>query len=98
MTDTNRLTEPEREALYARVRGHLDAALACLDEIADPLDRELAARTMTDDLLAEAGRRAKRVRTEVVRGLRSEGLTLREVGDLLGGLTTGRVDQLAKGK
>ncbi|MGY4988893.1 hypothetical protein [Streptomyces nigrescens] len=97
MTDTPHLTDQQREALD-RIRGHLDAALACLDEIRDPVERELAARVMTDDLLPAAEGRAKAVRTKVVQQLRTErGLKLREVADLIG-LSIPRVDQLAKGK
>lgn len=90
--------DQERAARRQRMKEQIDTALACLDEIADPVERELAARTLADELLPEAGRRVRVVRSEVVRELRTvRGLKLREVAEELG-LSVPRVDQLAKGK
>ncbi|MFG3118683.1 hypothetical protein ACGF4C_30470 [Streptomyces sp. NPDC048197] len=96
MTETTDPAEQARAALRARMSGHLDAALACLDEIGDPVERELAARILADDLLPDARTRVKAVRSEAVQDLR-RGLKLREVSDLIG-LSVARVDQIAKGK
>ncbi|RST03146.1 hypothetical protein EF910_21445 [Streptomyces sp. WAC07149] len=84
---------PELRALMAE---HIGAALAHLDGIQDPLERERAARLLSDDLLPHAVRSARQARTAAVLELR-QGRTLREVGELLG-LSIPRVDQLAKGK
>ncbi|MGW8374282.1 hypothetical protein [Streptomyces sp. ODS28] len=87
-----------RAALRARMADHVDAALACLDEISDPVERELAARVLADDLLPTASRRVKAVRQEAVQELREgQGMKLREVAELYK-LSIGRVDQLAKGR
>ncbi|MFD9813727.1 hypothetical protein [Streptomyces sp. NPDC059080] len=88
--------EQQRAALRARMAEHLDAALAPLAEIADPVERERAARILADDLLPDAVKRVKAVRGEVVRGMRQT-KTLREVGEQLD-LSIARVDQIAKGK
>ncbi|MFE1773743.1 hypothetical protein [Streptomyces sp. NPDC059008] len=96
MTETTDPAEQARAALRARMSGHLDAALACLDEIGDPVERELAARILADDLLPDARTRVKDVRSAAVQELR-RGLKLREVSDLIG-LSVARVDQIAKGK
>ncbi|MCM2391834.1 hypothetical protein [Streptomyces albipurpureus] len=79
-----------------QIATHIDAALAALGEISDPLERERAARRMLDTLLPDAARKAKGVRQEVVLKLR-EGRTLREVAAILD-LTYARVDQIAKGR
>ncbi|ARX85646.1 hypothetical protein SMD44_05110 [Streptomyces alboflavus] len=80
------------------MKQHVDSALACLDEIPDPVERELAARVLADELLPDAGRQVKAVRTAAVQELRTErGLKLREVAELYE-LSVPRVDQLAKGK
>ncbi|MEU5302235.1 helix-turn-helix domain-containing protein [Streptomyces noursei] len=98
MTETTDPAEQARAALRARMSGHIDAALACLDEIGDPVERELAARILADDLLPDARTRVKAVRAEAVQELREErGLKLREVAELIG-LSVPRVDQIAKGK
>ncbi|MFJ6748287.1 hypothetical protein ACIQNI_08860 [Streptomyces sp. NPDC091266] len=88
----------ERAARRQHMREQIDAALACLDEVTDPVERELAARVLADELLPEASRRVRAVRSEVVRELRTgRGLKLREVAAELD-LSVARVDQLAKGK
>jgi DNA-directed RNA polymerase specialized sigma24 family protein len=90
MTDT----DPMRE----RMAAHLRAAVACLEEIPDPVEREHAARALVDELLPETLQQAKAVRRAVVVELRQgRGLTLKQTGELLG-LSVPRVDQLAKGK
>jgi hypothetical protein len=96
MSETTNPTEDARAALRARMAGHVEAALACLGEIADPVERERAARVLADDLLPDAGRRVKAVRSAAVRELRRE-LKLREVSELTG-LSIPRIDQLAKGR
>ncbi|MFI0906782.1 hypothetical protein ACH4TE_25150 [Streptomyces sioyaensis] len=96
MTDTTDPGEQARAALRARMSGHIDAALACLDEIGDPVERELAARILADDLLPDARTRVKDVRSAAVQELR-RGLTLRQVSELID-LSVARVDQIAKGK
>ncbi|WP_411129900.1 hypothetical protein [Streptomyces sp. x-19] len=96
--DTTDDAEQQRAALRARMAEHLDAALALLDDIADPVEREFTARLLADDLLPDAVKRVKAVRTGAAVELRTgRGLKLREVAELYG-LTTGRVDQIAKGK
>lgn len=98
MTRTTDPAEGERAARRERMREQIDAALAGLNEIADPVERELAARVLADELLPEAGRRVKAVRREAVQELRTDrGLKLREVAELIG-LSVPRVDQIAKGK
>ncbi|WP_406321023.1 hypothetical protein [Streptomyces sp. NBC_00519] len=98
MTETAGPAERERADRRQRMKEQIDAALDGLYEIADPVERELAARVLADELLPEAGRRVKAVRSGAVRELRTErGLKLREVAELLD-LSVPRVDQLAKGK
>jgi hypothetical protein len=97
MSETTDPTEQARATLRARMASHIDAALACLDEISDPIERERAARLLADDLLPDAGRRVKAVRGAAVQELRQgQGLKLREVSELMG-LSIPRIDQLAKG-
>lgn len=94
--DTTDPAEQERAALRARMAEHLDAALAPLAEIADPVERERAARILADDLLPDAVKRVKAVRGEAVRELRKT-LTLAAVRERTG-LSIARIDQIAKGK
>ncbi|MEU3710504.1 hypothetical protein [Streptomyces catenulae] len=97
MTDTDP-AEQERADRRARMEAHINAAVACLDELGDPVEREFAARELADELLPDAGRRVKAVRSDGVRELRyGRGLKLREVAELID-LSIPRVDQLAKGK
>ncbi|MBI0374744.1 hypothetical protein JBE27_00240 [Streptomyces albiflaviniger] len=96
MTEPRQSPDQERAERRRRMTEQLDAALAYLDEIADPVEREFAARTLVDELLPGAVRRAKAVRSGAVQELRTE-LTLRETSALLH-LSVPRVDQLAKGK
>lgn len=98
MTDTTDPDHQARDTLRARMADHINAALACLDDIPDPIERERTARLLADDLLPDAVKRVKAVRGAAVQELRTDrGLKLREVADLLG-LSVPRVDQLAKGK
>jgi hypothetical protein len=98
MSERTDPTERAQAALRARMASHIDAALACLDEISDPIERERAARILADDLLPDAGQRVKSVRGAVVQELRTaRGLKLREVSELTG-LSIPRIDQLAKGR
>ncbi|MFJ9816175.1 hypothetical protein ACIRU3_13080 [Streptomyces sp. NPDC101151] len=94
--DTTDPAEQERAALRARMAEHLDAALAPLAEIADPVERERAARLLADDLLPDAVKRVKAVRGEAVRELRQT-MTLAAVRERTG-LSIARIDQIAKGK
>ncbi|MGP3973582.1 hypothetical protein ACTWQF_05975 [Streptomyces sp. 8N114] len=96
MTDTPAPLPQVAPGVRAAMAAHIEAALACLDSIPDPVDREVTARALADDLLPEAARRVKSVRGEAVVELR-ENMKLREVAQLLG-LSVPRVDQLAKGK
>jgi DNA-directed RNA polymerase specialized sigma24 family protein len=92
------MTETAHDALRTRMAEHLEAALAPLADITDPVERERAARILADELLPDAVRRVKAVRGAAVQELRTErGLKLREVADLIG-LSVPRVDQLAKGR
>ncbi|MEV0438979.1 hypothetical protein AB0I84_09355 [Streptomyces spectabilis] len=96
MDTTDDDAEQERAALRARMAEHLDAALAPLADIADPVARERAARILADDLLPDAAKRVKVVRGDAVRELRQT-LTLAKVQERTG-LSIPRIDQLAKGK
>lgn len=96
MTDGDIPDEQALAALRSRMAEHLGAALACLDDIEDPVERERAARLLADDLLPGAVRKVRQVRSGAVIELRV-GRSLREVGELLG-LSIPRVDQLARGK
>lgn len=84
-----------------RIRGRLETAvtavLADLDAIKDPVERQSAARVVLEDLLPSVTQQVKTHRAGTVTGLR-EGRTLAEVGQLLGGLSTARVDQIIKGR
>jgi hypothetical protein len=82
--------------LREELKVHVNAALALLDGIPDPVEREAAARILGDDLLPEAALSVKRVRGDAVRELRAQGLTLRAIAELTG-LSVARVDQIAKG-
>ena len=74
-------------------------ALAAIAAVTDPVAREKAARDFQDALteaIAEPMTQSKTVRQQAVLELRQT-LTLAKVADRLG-LSTGRVDQIAKGK
>ncbi|WP_333745882.1 RNA polymerase subunit sigma-70 [Streptomyces sp. IBSBF 2950] len=74
-------------------------ALAAIGAIPDPVAREKAARDLQDALteaIAAPLTQAKGVRRNAVLELRQT-LTLAKVAERLG-LSTGRVDQIAKGK
>ncbi|MFF0087361.1 hypothetical protein ACFYR1_48125 [Streptomyces canus] len=76
-----------------------DQALADVAAIKDPVARDKAARalqTALTEAIAEPLTRAKAVRQQAVLELRQT-LTLAKVAEKLG-LSTGRVDQIAKGK
>ncbi|MFD9859742.1 hypothetical protein [Streptomyces alboflavus] len=88
--------ERELAELRARMAKHLDAALAPLAEIADPVKRERAARILADDLLPDTVKRVKGVRGDAVRELRQT-LTLAAIKERTG-LSTARIDQIAKGR
>lgn len=85
----------------SRIALHLEAArkavLAELESVADPVEREAAAREVLRDLVPALGRAVQGDRTRTVAALK-EGRTLAQVGKLLGGLSTARVDQILKGK
>lgn len=84
-----------------RISGHLDTArdavLAELDSIKDPVERQDAARDVLETLLPAVGQDVKANRARTVAELR-QGRTLAQVGQLLGGLSIARVDQILKGK
>lgn len=74
-------------------------AFTAIAAIADPVAREKAARDFQDVLteaIAEPLTQAKAVRQQAVLELRQT-LTLAKVAERIG-LSTGRVDQIAKGK
>jgi hypothetical protein len=89
------------ETPTTRIRTRLEAASsAVLDElrsITDPAERQAAARTVLESLLPAIGQDVKGVRADAVTELR-QGRTLAEVGQLLGGMSTARVDQILKGR
>ncbi|WP_445402456.1 hypothetical protein ACSMX9_12800 [Streptomyces sp. LE64] len=80
-----------------RTARHLDTAIdAIIDElatIADPVERQNAALHVLDTLLPAAKDRVRAMRAEAVAELR-EGRTLAAVGQLLGGISATRVDQI----
>ena len=84
-----------------RIRGHLEdariAVLAELDTIPDPVTRQAAARDVLETLLPALSADVKALRGRAVTELR-QGRTLAQVGELLGGLSVGRVDQILKGR
>ncbi|WP_129842383.1 hypothetical protein [Streptomyces sp. RFCAC02] len=80
----------------ALLADRIEATLAALAAMPDPLVRERAARRLVDEVLPDATRRLAAVRREAVTGLRAEGYKLREIGDLLG-LSVSRVNQIARG-
>lgn len=84
-----------------RIRGHLEAAsaavLAELDTIADPVARQDAARHVNEVLLPDVGQQVKAHRAGTVADLKAT-RTLAQVGKMLGGLSTARVDQILKGR
>lgn len=89
------------ETALARIQKHLEdvaqAIGAELDTIADPIDRQDAAREVVQSLLPSVTQDVKAHRARTVAELR-EGRTLAQVGQLLGGLSVARVDQILKGK
>ncbi|MGW2255138.1 hypothetical protein ACWCXH_33875 [Kitasatospora sp. NPDC001660] len=88
------MTETPGDHVAAAAR----TALAEIADITDPVDRELAARQLLDVVLPEIARGAREIRQGAVLELRRDRFTLREIGEKLGGLSTARVDQIAKGK
>ncbi|MEU0691562.1 hypothetical protein [Streptomyces uncialis] len=96
MTDTPDTPHPAAD-LRTRMTQHIDAALALLDDIPDPVAREAAGRLLADDLLPAAAQRVKALRGAAVRDLRAQGLTLKTIAAQTG-LSVPRIDQLAKDK
>lgn len=84
------------DAALASVETAIHDALNAVENVADPVAREAAARRLADVVLPDAARGAKRLRQSAVLELR-QGRTLKQVAELLG-LSVGRVDQLAKGR
>ncbi|MEU3654463.1 hypothetical protein AB0E67_16840 [Streptomyces sp. NPDC032161] len=84
---------------YTRIEQHIatarSAVTADLATITDPIDREYAARQILGTLLPDFTQDVKEIRSSAVRDLK-QGRTLAEVGALLGGLSTARVDQIIK--
>ncbi|GAA3595208.1 hypothetical protein GCM10022295_90570 [Streptomyces osmaniensis] len=84
-----------------RIRAILDLAgqdiLGEMDNITDPVARQEAAREVNETLLPALVAEVKAHRAETVAGLR-EGRTLAQVGELLGGTSIARVDQILKGR
>ncbi|WKK26855.1 hypothetical protein QZH56_15415 [Streptomyces olivoreticuli] len=97
MSETTPPAEQARAALRERMAEHLDAALAYLDGIPDPVERELTAQLLAEDLLPDAVKRVKAVRGAALQELRDQKLSLRKIGELIG-KSTPRVDQIIKGK
>ena len=89
------------ETPTTRIRAHLEAAAAAvlgeLRSIPDPAERQAAARTVLETLLPGIGQDVKSERAGAVAELK-QGRTLAEVGKLLGGMSTARVDQILKGR
>jgi hypothetical protein len=83
------------------IRGHLETAsaavLAALDAITDPVERQDTAREVVQILLPAVGQEVKAHRAGTVAQLQGT-LTLTEVGELIGGLSAARVEQILKGK
>ncbi|MFJ4852380.1 RNA polymerase subunit sigma-70 [Streptomyces sp. NPDC088730] len=77
--------------LLATTRETLATALT---SISDPIAREAAARQILA-ALPDITQEVTAIRSDTVRTLK-EGRTLAEVGTLLGGLSTARVDQIIK--
>ncbi|MEV6672853.1 hypothetical protein [Streptomyces sp. NPDC051162] len=90
------MTETPRDPRIAAVCAAL--GLDDIRTIADPVERDRAARTLNDQVLPAAVAEVKRVRQGAAQELRDQGLKLREIGERLDGLSTARVDQLLKGK
>lgn len=96
MADTFTPDEQAHDALRSLTNDYVNAVRARLGEVPDALAREYAARLLMDDLLPDAVKRVKAVRSEAVGELK-EGRTLKQVAELTG-LSVPRVDQLLKGK
>ncbi|MGW1979232.1 hypothetical protein [Streptomyces sp. NPDC001889] len=90
------MTQHSDPDLRAAMAAHITAALAHIDGIPDPVDRERAARILADDLLPDAVQRVKAARGDAIRELRGQGMTLKAVAQATG-LSVPRVDQIAKG-
>ncbi|MFJ1901819.1 MULTISPECIES: RNA polymerase subunit sigma-70 [unclassified Streptomyces] len=85
-------SDPERiTQLLAATRDTLTTELA---SISDPVAREASARQILA-ALPDITQEVTAIRSDTVRTLK-EGRTLAEVGTLLGGLSTARVDQIIK--
>lgn len=84
------------DALRSLTDSYVTAVRAHLADIADPVERERAARLVMDELLPDAVKRVKAERAAAVAELK-EGRTLKQVAELTG-LSVPRVDQLLKGK
>lgn len=84
-----------------RIDSHLETAgaavLAELDAITDPVARQAVARHVLENVIPSVVQDVKAHRGRTVAELR-KGRTLAQVGELLGGLSVARVDQILKGK
>ncbi|MGW4810527.1 hypothetical protein ACWEPB_02630 [Kitasatospora cineracea] len=79
------------------VASAIDQAVNAINTIPDPIAREKAARDLLDDLKLIHPTTIKAARRRAVEELKG-GRTLQEVGNLLGGLTRARVEQILKDK
>ncbi|MFJ4921764.1 hypothetical protein [Streptomyces sp. NPDC088725] len=83
----------------ARIEQHLAAASAAitgeLAAVSDPIERQDIAREVGETLLPRLGHDVKSARAAAVAELKT-GRTLAQVGQLLGGLSVARVDQILK--
>ncbi|MBB6440108.1 hypothetical protein [Streptomyces candidus] len=72
----------------------VDALIADLDSISDPVDRfHQAAR-----IEAQIGKGLRAIRRKAATELRDSGKSYREVGESLGGISAQRVEQIVKGR
>ncbi len=85
------------DRITARLELAGDDVITELANIPDPVERQNAARTVLETLLPSLGADVKELRSRTVTELR-QGRTLAQVGELLGGLSIARVDQILKGK
>ncbi|KOG33273.1 hypothetical protein [Streptomyces resistomycificus] len=88
MTDTLARIEQHLAAAAAAIQGELAA-------ITDPAARQDVARETLETLLPKLGHDVKMARAAAVAELK-QGRTLAQVGQLLGGLSIARVDQILK--
>ncbi|MEW1892283.1 hypothetical protein [Streptomyces sp. NPDC085659] len=84
----------DNDRITQLLTGTRDALIAELTSISDPIAREAAARQVLAALPA-VSQEVTAIRSNTVATLK-EGRTLAQVGELLGGLSIARVDQIIK--